>query len=143
MVLEPLTPQERARHERGIERIRQRLFRRYQLSDYFIVPDSEKVLLASAQSCWNAACGSYRVFRFGGLSYEVDCGAEDGRSKFTVLHCQADQFSFWMTGGRRYTISSLTVSFDALDEIVHARLSSYRRANIERVRGHDADTIEF
>ena len=69
MVLEPLTPEERARHDRGIERIRRRLFRCYQPTDYFIVPNSERVIAASAESCWNAACGSYRVVRVGGLGF--------------------------------------------------------------------------
>ena len=55
-----------------IAKIRRQLFRRYQPSGYFIIPNSELVA-ASAENCGNAACGSYRVLRFGGLSYVVDC----------------------------------------------------------------------
>jgi len=44
VVLEPLTPAERLRHEEAIQRIRQRLFRRYEPTHYFIVPNSERLL---------------------------------------------------------------------------------------------------
>jgi hypothetical protein len=142
VVVEPLTPRERARHERGLERIRQRLFRRYQPSDYYIIPGSERVLAAAAESCWNAAGGDYRVFRFGGLSFAVDCKAEDGPCRFSVTHFEADRFSFWLTGARGHTITSMTVVFRDLDEFVHDRLAGYRRANIER--GHARpDAIDF
>jgi hypothetical protein len=56
-----------ARHEKGLGRIRQRLVRRYAPSDYFIISDSEKVIMASAESCGNAAGGNYRVFPLGSL----------------------------------------------------------------------------
>jgi hypothetical protein len=143
VVLEPLTPEEHARHQWGIERIRRRLFRRYQPSDYFIVPESETVIAASAEGCWNAACGSYRVFRFGGLSFVVDCRAEDGLSRFNVSHIEADCFSFWLTGARGHTLTSLVVRFRDLDEFVHGRLCSYRRANIARAQGQRANPIDF
>jgi hypothetical protein len=94
VVLEPLTPEEVARHERGIERLRRRLFRKYQPTDYFIVPSSEQVLAASAESRWNAACGSYRVFTFGGLAYSVDCCDPAGLCAFRVSHFDADVFIY-------------------------------------------------
>jgi hypothetical protein len=129
VVLEPLTPEERARHERGIERIRRRLFRRYQPSDYFIIPNSERVIPASAESCWNAACGSYRVLRFGGLTYVVDCLDQAGLCKFSVSHVDADRFHFWLTAARDHTVCSITVPFGELDEAAHTRVCSYRRTN--------------
>lgn len=128
-MLEPLTPEERARHEKGIERIRRRLFRRYLPSDYFIIPNSEEVIAACAESCWNAACGSYRVFRVGGLSFAADGGAE-GQCRFSVSHMDTNRFSFWMIGARGHTITSLIVPFRDLDEMVYATLCAYRRANI-------------
>ena len=143
MVLQPLTPQEQARHEKGIERIRQRLFRRYQPSDYFIVPQSEKVITASAESCWNAACGCYRVFRFGGLSFAVDCDEEDGLCRFTVTHFEADRFNFWLTGARGHTITSVIVSFGDLDETVRARLASTRRMNSSRAQDQKEHPMDF
>ena len=129
MVREPLTPEERARHERGLERIRRRLFRRYQPTDYFIVPNSERVIAASAESCWNAACGRYRVFRIGGLSYAADCCDKDGLSRFSLSHFEDQRFSFWLTAARGHTVTSLVVQFRELDEIVYGRLCSFRRAN--------------
>lgn len=129
MVLEPLTPEERARHDRGIERIRRRLFRCYQPTDYFIVPNSERVIAASAESCWNAACGSYRVVRVGGLSYAADCCDKDGLSRFSVSHFEGHRFNFWLTGARGHTVASLVVHFRKLDEIVYERLCSFRRAS--------------
>jgi hypothetical protein len=129
VVLEPLTPEERARHERGIEKIRRRLFRRYQPTDYFIVPNSERVIGASAESCWNAACGSFRVFRFGGLSYAVDCEDVHGLGTFTVAHVHSDRFAFWITAAKGHTVSSLSVRFSELDETVYEYLCSFRRSN--------------
>jgi hypothetical protein len=129
VVLEPLTPEEQARHERGIERIRGRLFRRYQPSDYFIIPNSERVIAASAESCWNAACGSYRVFRFGGVSYGADCCDKAGACTFTISHVESDRFDFWLTAALGHTVTLLSVRFRELDEVVYAYVCSYRRAN--------------
>jgi hypothetical protein len=143
VVHEPLSPEERNRHERGIARIRRRLFRQYAPEDYFIVPGSERILTASAESCWNAGCGDYRVFRFGGLSYLTDCCAEDGLCTFSVSHFEADRFSFWLTGARRHTLSSLTLRFNDLDHVIHGWVSSYRRFNIARANKPGAETIEF
>ena len=130
MVLQPLTPAELARHAKGIEKIRRQLFRRYRPSDYFIVPNSEAVLHASAESCWNAACGAYRVFRFGGVSYATDCCDTQGFSKFSISHTEADRFSFWLTAARGHTMASLTIRFRELDEIVHEYVCSFRRSNL-------------
>lgn len=130
MVLEPLTLEEQARHERAIEKIRRRLFRCYQPRDYFIIPNSERVIAASAESCWNAACGSYRVLRFGGLTYAVDCLDQAGLCKFSVSHVDADRFHFWLTAAKHHTVSSITVRFRALDEAVYTRVCSYRRSNV-------------
>jgi hypothetical protein len=144
VVLEHLTPAEQARHERGIERIRRRLFRRYRPDDYFIVPNSEQVLAGSAESCWNAACGEYRVFRVGGLSYAVDCQDSEGMSRLAVLHADADRFSFWVTAARGHTMVSLTVRFRELDEIVYAYVCSFRRSNTEPAyTGKADDLIDF
>ena len=144
MVLEPLTPEEQARHERGIERIRRRLFRRYQPADYFIVANSEQVLAGSAESCWNAACGDYRVFRVGGLSYAVDCRDADGPSRFTVLHVDTDRFGFWIAAARGHTMVSLLARFRELDQIVYAHVCSFRRSNIAPAyTGKARDLIDF
>lgn len=133
MVLDPLTPEEQARHVRGIERIRTRLFRRYRACDYFIVPNTERVVAASAETCWNAACGSYRVFRFGGLSYVVDCCDKAGACQLTISHVESDRFDFWITAPLGHTVTSMSVRFRELDEIVYAYVCSYRRANLSPV----------
>jgi hypothetical protein len=133
MVLQPLTPEEQARHHRGIERIRRQLFRKYSPAEYFIVPDSEKVLNASAEGCWNAACGNYRVFRFGGLRYHVDCAEEGGLSKVSLTHDEQDRFTFWLGSARGYTINCFHVRFSELDERMYAYVLSFRRANLSPV----------
>lgn len=142
MVREPLTGAEQARHAREIEKIRRRLFRRYQPNDYCIIQNSEQVLAASAESCWNAACGNYRVFRFGGISFLVDC-ADDGPSKLSIAHKEDDQFSFWLTGPRGHTVNSIIVRFRQLDEVVHAYVQSYRRANLARGEQQQGGPIDF
>jgi hypothetical protein len=133
VVLESLTPEERALHKRGIDRIRRQLFRRFQQADYFIVPHSERIIAASAEGCWNAACGDYRVFRFGGLSYDVECRDQYGLSRFSVSHDVADRFNFWLTAARGHTMTALIVRFRELDEIVHEHVCSYRRMNMRRL----------
>ena len=144
VVTEALTPEELLRHEKGVNRIRQRLFRHYQPADYFIVPNSEQVLAAHAESCWNAACGDFRVFRFGGLSYTADCRDANGPSRFSVSHAEADRFSFWITAARGHTMISLVVRFRELDEVVHAHVRSLRRYNIAPVyTGKSGDPIDF
>ena len=130
VILEPLTPEERALHARGIVRIRRQLFRRYQPADYFIVSNSENIIAASAEACWNAACGDYRVFRFGGLSYIVDCRDADGLTRFNVSHTEGNRFHFWLTAARGHTMTSLIVRFHELDEVVHEHVCSYRRMNM-------------
>ena len=130
VVLEPLTAEEEVRHRRGIEKIRRRLFRRYSPADYFIVTGSERILSAYAQSCWNAACGTYRVFRFGGLTYDIDCADRGGLNKFSITHLDADAFIFWLSAPQGHTISCLNIRFSDLSEIPHAYVQSCRRANV-------------
>jgi hypothetical protein len=128
--LESLTPEEEARHARGIEKIRTKLFCRHPASDYFIVQGSERVFSASAESCWNAECGSYRVFRFGGLSYDIDCCGSAGLYTFSVRHFDAANFIFWLSAPQGHTLSCLSIAFRDLDEIPHAYVSSCRRAHL-------------
>ena len=130
MGLEPLTPEEEARHRRGIEKVRAKLFQKHAPADYFIVEGSERIFSASAESCWNAACGSYRVFRFGGLSYEIDCGGSAGGYTFSVRHFDADNFIFWLGAPQGHTLSCITIAFRELDEIAYVYVQSCRRANL-------------
>ena len=129
LVLEPLTPEEEARHARGIEKIRKKLFSRHSPEDYFIAPGSERILRASAESCWNAACGDYRVFRFGGLSYEFDCGGSVARYTFSLCHFNTDTFIFWLSAPQGHTLSCISIAFKQLDELPYAYVVSCRRAN--------------
>lgn len=135
MVLEPLTLEEVARHERGIAKLRRRLFRKYQPTDYFIVPSSERVLAASAESRWNAACGSYRVFTFGGLGYSVDCRDPAGLCEFRVSHFDADVFTFWLRAAKGHSVTALDIRFRELDDTVYAYVRSYRHANVHPMYG--------
>jgi hypothetical protein len=130
MVLVALTEEDRARHERAIAKMRQRLFRRHAAEDYRIAPDSERVIAAHAEECWNAACGTYRLVRLGGLAYRVDCADPAGASRFAISHSEADQFNFWLSSVKGYTLSALTVRFRDLDEIPFRYVSSAYRANV-------------
>jgi hypothetical protein len=127
--LEPLTPEEEARHAKGIEKIRAKLFCRHPPPDYFIVPGSQRIFAASAETCWNAACGSYRVFRSGGLSYDIDCGGSAGLYTFSVRHFDAANFIFWLTAPQGHTLSCISVAFKHLHELPYAYVLSCRRAN--------------
>ena len=129
MVLEPLTAEEETRHARGIQKIRAKLFSRHPAADYFIVQGSERIFRASAETCWNAACGSYRVFRFGGLSYDIDCGGSAGLYTFSVRHLDADNFIFWISAPQGHTLSCISIAFRVLDEIPYAYVKSCSRAN--------------
>jgi hypothetical protein len=131
--MEPLTPAEEARHARAIQKIRGRLFHRYPPAGYFIVTGSERILSASAESCWNAACGTYRVFRFGGLAYEIDCADHAGLYSFSVSHFAADTFTFWLSAPQGHTLSCINIAFRDLDELPHAYVRSCRCANLAPV----------
>jgi len=128
--LEPLTPEEEARHARGIEKLRRKLFCKHPAAAYFIVPGSERIFAASAETCWNAACGSYRVFRFGGLSYGIDCSDSSGLYTFSLRHSDADKFIFWVSAPQGHTLSCISIAFRDLDEIPHAYVISCRRAHL-------------
>ena len=130
MGLEPLTPEEEARHARGIEKVRTKLFHKHAPADYFIVQGSERILRASAESCWNAACGSYRVFRFGGLSYRFDGGGSAGLHTFSARHLNADNFIFWLSAPQGHTLSCIDIAFRELDERPYTYVQSCRRANL-------------
>lgn len=128
MVLQQITAQERDRHQRAIVRMRDRLFSKHRPEDYLVVPASERVIAAYAESRWNAACGGYRVLHVGGLSYSVDCADEAGLSSFTVSHNEADRFFFWLSAAKGHTVNSMLVRFSELDELPYEYVSSYRRS---------------
>lgn len=110
--------------------MRKKLFRIHQQADYFIVQGSERILTATAELCWNAACGTYRIFRFGGLSYDVDCSSSAGLHTFSIRHFDADNFTFWLSASGGHTLSCLTVAFRELDELPYTYVQSCRRANL-------------
>ena len=93
------------------------------------MPCSERIFAASAETCWNAACGSYRVFRFGGLSYDIDCGGSAGLFTFNIRHFDAANFIFWLTAPQGHTLSCINIAFRDLDEIPYTYVTSCRRAN--------------
>jgi hypothetical protein len=130
LVLEPLTADEEARHARGIEKMRRKLFRIHQPADYFIVQGSERILSAPAELCWNAACGSYRTLRFGGISYDVDCGGSAGLHTFTVRHLDSAAFVFWLGAPQGHTVSCIRISFQDMDEVPYAYVHSCRRVTL-------------
>jgi hypothetical protein len=128
-MLVPATPEELALHRAAIDRIRKRLFSKHSTADYWISDGSEKIHPPSAQLRWNAACGEYREFTLGGLSYAVDCLDRHGLTQFTVRHQQNQEFAFWMENGKGNATCSLVVPFRVLDEVVFRYVVSCRRAN--------------
>jgi hypothetical protein len=133
MVSSPLTPTERSLHERAMQKLRRRLFRRYTPESYFVVPHSEHVIAAYAEECWNAACGTYRVVHLGGLQYHIDCGDPLGHSRFAVSHIEADRFNLWLSAAAGHTVTAVAVRFRDLDEVAFRYVSSHRRANVTPV----------
>ena len=73
------------------------------------------------------------VFRFGGLSYAVDCCDKAGPDRLTIIHVDGDRFDFWLTAAQGHTITSTSARFRELDEVVYAHVHSNRRANVSPV----------
>jgi hypothetical protein len=67
MVIDVLSPEELARHERAINKIRRKLFASHTPEEFGIVPGSEEILTASAENLWNAGVGSYRRITLSGF----------------------------------------------------------------------------
>ncbi len=66
MVIVALTPEEVAKHERAVEKIRRKLFATHTPEEFGIVPGSEEIMRATAEERWMAGVGEYRVIRWGG-----------------------------------------------------------------------------
>ncbi|MDY0067760.1 MAG: hypothetical protein RBS02_15395 [Steroidobacteraceae bacterium] len=133
MVRETLTAQERRKHEKAIARLRQKLFDKREPSAYFIIPGSERILEALAESRWNAACGHYRLLQLGGLTYALDCSDPRGPAELGISHIEHDLFSLWICRAQGHTAHSSTVAFEALDDRVHDLVCSFRNSIVNPV----------
>jgi hypothetical protein len=124
MVIVALTPDERARHERAIEKIKRKLFARRTPDDYGIVPGSEKTLSATAEQRWCASIGEYRRVTWGGLRFEIAIGSS--RYEMTISHFERNVFSVHAATERGHTELAALVEFDGLDRIAWRYIQNRR-----------------
>ncbi|HTE40656.1 MAG TPA: hypothetical protein VK629_07495 [Steroidobacteraceae bacterium] len=129
-MLEPLTPEEVIRHHKAIDKIRQRLFRRFKPADYFIIDGSESIIMASADGKWCPERGSYRVFSFGGIEYQFDAACKEGPASFSIRHEKGAQFWFSLSSDRKETVKNLPLTFDWLDVSIHRMVNDYRGSQV-------------
>ena len=73
------------------------------------------------------------MFRFGGLSYALDCGDKAGASALFVVHVRGDRFDFWLTAAQGHTVTTTCARFQKLDEVIYTYVCSHRRANLSPV----------
>jgi hypothetical protein len=127
MVIDALTPEEIARHDRAIAKIRRKLFAQHTPSELEIVPDSERVLSATAQQRWCASIGNYRTITWGGLRFTLAIASS--RYELTVSHCERDIFILHIANERGNTEVVSPVKFNELDRVAWKHIENLRRAN--------------
>src|SRR5687768_10495289 len=101
MVIVVLTPEEIARHDRAIAKIRRKLFAQHTPDELGIVQGSERVLSATAQQRWCASIGHYRTITWGGLRFTLSLASS--RYELTVSHCDRDVFILHIANERGNT----------------------------------------
>lgn len=128
MVIDVLTPEESARHDRAIAKIRRKLFAQHTPSEFGIVPDSELVLSATAQQRWCAGIGDYRTITWGGLRYTIV--PVSSRYELTVSHTERDVFLLHIANQRGNTEVVSPVKFDELDRAAWMHVEHLRRVRL-------------
>ena len=129
MVIDALTPEEIARHDRAIAKIRRKLFAQHTPDELGIVQGSERVLSATAHQRWCASIGNYRTITWGGLRFTLSLGSS--RYELTVSHCERDVFLLHIANERGNTEVVSPVRFDELDRIAWKHIENLRRASIK------------
>jgi hypothetical protein len=127
MVIDALTPEEIARHDRAIAKIRRKLFVQHTPDEFAIVPGSERVLSATAQQRWCASIGNYRTITWGGLRFTLSLGSS--RYELTVSHCERDVFILHIANERGNTEVVSPVRFSELDRVAWKHIENLRRAD--------------
>lgn len=128
MVIDALTPEEIARHDRAITKIRRTLFAQHAPSEFGIVAGSERVLSATAQQRWCASIGNYRTITWGGLRFTLAIGSS--RYELTVSHCERDVFLLHIANERGNTEVVSPVRFDELDRVAWKHIENLRRSTM-------------
>jgi len=129
MVIDALTPEEIARHDRAIAKIRRKLFAQHTPDELGIAPGSERVLSATAQQRWCASIGNYRTITWGGLRFTLSLGASC--YELTVSHCERDVFILHIANERGNTEVVSPVKFEELDRVARKHIENLRRASIK------------
>jgi len=127
MVIDALTPEEIARHDRAIAKIRRKLFVQHTHDEFAIVPGSERVLSATAQQRWCASIGNYRTITWGGLRFTLAIASS--RYELTVSHCERDVFILHIANERGNTEVVSPVKFEELDRVAWKHIENLRRAS--------------
>ncbi|HEU4602249.1 MAG TPA: hypothetical protein VFS24_09785 [Steroidobacteraceae bacterium] len=110
-------------------KLRAELFRKYSPAQYFIVPGSEVVTSAWAETCWMAGVGSYRKVCLGGLGYRIDCADEHGLAGLRVQHRKDRKFCFWIESAQNFTVMSCSVQFAELSTCVRPAVLAHLAEN--------------
>ena len=129
MVIDALTPEEIARHDRAIAKIRRKLFVQHTPDELGIVQGSERVLSATAQQRWCASIGNYRTITWGGLRFTLSLGSS--RYELTVSHCERDVFLLHIANERGNTEVVSPVRFDELNHVAWKHIENLLRASIK------------
>jgi hypothetical protein len=125
MVIVALTPEEVAKHERAVEKIRRKLFATHTPEEFGIVPGSEEIMRATAEERWMAGVGEYRVIRWGGLRYAIE--AQGDPFKLTITHFERDTFTFHISNKRGHTEVVTPAKFADIDRIAWHHVSNLHR----------------
>jgi hypothetical protein len=127
MVIVALTPEEVAKHERAIEKIRRKLFAQHTAEEFGIVPESEEVISATAEKRWMAGVGDYRVIRWGGLRYKLEAKGEP--FKLTITHFERDTFTFHISNKRGHTEVVAPVTFADIGRVAWKHVRNLHKPN--------------
>lgn len=121
-----ITPEIAARHRQTVERIQAKLFRKYPVRDYFILPESLEILPPHVPTHPHLSPA------LGGVCYDVESLRVGSRIELSVKHWSDSRFVIFMTihtesSGASYTRFAVETDFRELDERVLDCVLAYRR----------------
>jgi hypothetical protein len=130
VVIVALTPEELARCDRAIEKIRRKLFAQHTAQEFGFLEGSQTIMPPYAENRWNAGCGNYRVIRWGGLRFHFVAG--NSRFELTITHTELDRFLVHIGNEKGHTEMVAPTNFVLLGEFVWRHVEKCRRATKAR-----------
>lgn len=135
MVLDALTPEELARQEKALARLRERILSSGSFAALGIGEVTERLVPGYAEMRWSAGIGEYRIRRWGGLEFAFS--TEGAGFVVSVIHDLRDLFWVHIANDRGHTESIAQVPFEALGPFVWKQVGNCLRAHresLERAR---------